>query len=337
MLAYSVFDPECLVEDALRAAGCLDNCEGLFRSIAEENAVLVGEGSGQLRQRLVDAVTALPSDVGQHLQAYLANILSSPRLRFIERQASATAESAVATDVEKAAGSGYCDAVWVNDPATYPCTAPCVRPKTRKAREYLRSDFEALRRSLRGPHPPIPALGRVAFDDLISRSVVGSRWLRFFERHAGLAAGEGKLGTVKQFAAGIAYVVGLWCKADSGAGLEVEVFTLAPKPNYSYPSIVAENENALRMVADALASVLPTNVQFTVEVKFGRDRFHARYLESEMTAVAFDGGFDFIKGGQLQNNLVKWDDNSAYLAQVRALPGIRSPPRGGSVRPARRS
>ena len=195
--------------------------------------------------------------------------------------------------------------------------------------EYRDSDFEEERQQYCDGFGPIDMLSREKVNEIVSRSVHFSKWLRFYDAYIG--TGD----NTSHFRKGIKYILSLWREhgffaSQQGIG-SVEIFTCGAEQirddetDSAKESKLDRNQESHRKVVRELVEPLNEDFPWPIRlfVKNNSDgMFHARYLETQHAIIRIDRGFDlFNQEGEFQRNFFTLNmAESSHLKECRELP-----------------
>lgn len=297
-----------------------------------ENALLLVDPLGKLKDELVRKIEALPTNYGQHLAILLSEILKNKRNRIIKCipdnifHSGSNDNFGLCCDVARLCGV---DAIIVSeDTINRFKMAGNSFNEIVPLSDYSESRLETRRRKLFGNLEPFGQMSDADANELLIRTVKFSKWIRFFDKQIG----KGK--RIRHFRSGIRHILKLWRDyghfAEIGDG-SVEIITCHQdywrrgEPDYVREQKQRRNqERAALLMADL---VRPLQEEFNREIKLRvkhdpQNKFHARYLQAQAAIVLFERGFDlFENDGRFKRAIVKVDNGSyEHLRQYRRLP-----------------
>lgn len=195
--------------------------------------------------------------------------------------------------------------------------------------EYRDSDFEEERQQYCAGFGPIDMLSREKVNEIVSRSVRFSKWLRFYDAYIG--TGD----NTSHFRKGIEYILSLWREhgffaSQQGVG-RVEIFTCPAdqirdnETDSAKESKANRNQESYQKVIRELIEPLNEDFPWPIRLSVKDDPdgiFHARYLETQHAIIRIDRGFDLFKpnGEFLRNFFTLNMMESSHLRECRNLP-----------------
>ena len=195
--------------------------------------------------------------------------------------------------------------------------------------EYRDSDFEKERQGYCDGLGPIDVLSRLEVDNIVTRSVRFTKWLRFYDAYIG--SGD----NTSHFRKGIEYILNLWreqgffaTEPDIGS---VEIFTCSAEQirddetDSAKESKLERNQEKYQKVVRELVEPLSEDFPWPIKLSVKNDPdgiFHARYLETQHAIIRIDRGFDlFNQDNEFRRNFFTLNmAESSHLKECRELP-----------------
>jgi hypothetical protein len=154
------------------------------------------------------------------------------------------------------------------------------------------------------------------FDRMIERSTRFSRWLRFYDKQIGKAT------NLENFYMGLEKLLRLWTEAAHypKEQLRADLYTVVDESRHKkFSPTVAYNRVKVNLIEP-----LQKEIGVPITLSFKRDNrsiCHARYLETEYSAMLFEAGFAFLwSNGGFRRGAVKPDGGCAsQLEEYRGL------------------
>ncbi len=328
MVMSAVIDPDGFSRKEFEQAGYQDQVAMLFRGI-EENGVILLDLDGQLLVDLEEKVAQLPIKYRQDLETRLVEFKKKRnRGKLIKCRADICGTSPgqrTSERIKRVASGAKADAVFstlghcqTNSAGDQVSICPIS--------QYISSDFEKQRHSYMSKLESFDESRRRDFDELIIRATRFSVWLRFYDKQIG------KGSNVSNFRRGIHHILKLWSENAHFPPEWVQVFTTqAPiiktdQGQYVCQQKAEKNRDASQKVIRELITPLQEEFGFRVDLVIKRveprERFHARFLQTQTVSLLFEGGFDILESDEsMKTSLVKIDNgNHLYLGKFRALP-----------------
>lgn len=332
MLVSAVLDPSAF------EANCFDDLytihvEDFLKGI-QKNGLLIVDSERRLQNALRDQVKSptLPIAYRKRLQSLVEELLKNRKRRIVECSAAPNSTSSdnlleIACNLKTETET---DGLIVGDEnfeklRFHPEHRHGIVPLS----EYRDSDFEKERQGYCDGLGPIDVLSRSEVNNIVTRSVRFTKWLRFYDAYIG--SGD----NTSHFRKGIEYILNLWreqgffaTEPDIGS---VEIFTCSAEQirddetDSAKESKLERNQENYQKVVRELVEPLSEDFPWRIKLSVKDDPdgiFHARYLETQHAIIRIDRGFDFFnQDNEFRRNFFTLNmAESSHLKECRDLP-----------------
>ena len=332
MLVSAVLDPSAFEAD------CFDDIytihvEDFLKGI-QKNGLLIVDSGRRLQDALRDQVKSptLPIAYRKRLQSLVEELLKNRKRRIVECSAAPNStpsenllEIACNLKTETETDGLIVGSESFEKLRFHPEHRHGIVPLS----EYRDSDFEKERQGYCDGLGPIDILSISEVDNIITRSVRFTKWLRFYDAYIG--SGD----NTSHFRKGIEYILTLWREhgfftSQQGVG-SVEIFTCSAEhirddeTDSARESKAERNQENYQKVVRELVEPLSEDFPWPVKLSVKDDPdgiFHARYLETQHAIIRVDRGFDlFNQDNEFRRNFFTLNmAESSHLKECRELP-----------------
>lgn len=332
MLVSAVLDPSAFEAD------CFDDLytihvEDFLKGI-QKNGLLIVDSGRRLQDALRDQVNSptLPIAYRKRLQSLVEELLKNRKRRIVECSAAPNStpsdnllEIACNLKTETETDGLIVGSESFEKLRFHPEHRHGIVPLS----EYRDSNFEEERQRYCDGLGPIDVLSRSEVDNIITRSVRFSKWLRFYDAYIG--SGD----NTSHFRKGIEYILFLWREhgffaSQQGVG-SVEIFTCSAEhirddeTNSAKESKLERNQEKHQKVVRELVAPLSEDFPWPIKLSVKDDPdgiFHARYLETQHAIIRIDRGFDlFNQDNEFRRNFFTLNmAEGSHLKECRELP-----------------
>lgn len=300
------------------------------------NGVLLAASRKNFIKRVREEIETLPTRYGQQVGVLIEEILKEKNL-----VVNCTSESHPADEIDQAFSVMKfmkSDAILASSDLLENIgnVEGCI-----DIEDYSVSDFENQRAGYMGGSSFLDKLEDGEVDDMFIRTVKYSRTLRFFDSYLGQNNQPWK---IKRFTQGISYILTLWREHgifNHEHSCEIEFITLPIREKQEFQNsrsgrtrtkLVDNPSLTHKLLVNEL--IIPLSKKFPefqlkllvkkCDDRSAREKFHARFLQSQTAILQLDRGFDFIddQGNFVATN-IKWARGEIrHLQELRKFPEI---------------
>lgn len=334
MLMFAVLDPLAFEKDNFDNPAYSLQVKIFLKGVLS-NGVLILDPNSQLKEKIMSFIEVVPIKYRQEVNILLEEIFLKNKKKkticchqkaFLNRNISDLREIAVAI-------KDHCnlDAIITNEKGKlYLATKGMPISDVVTLESYDESNFEKKRKRFFGEMPSMDSLPVEEFNEVIIRVVKFARWIRFFDPYIGRGT------NVQSFYKGIEHILSLGKDSSyfiSQGNILVKIIASDVMDDDRRP--IEAIENGYEIVKSQLLEKLKRKFpDFKIELIIKDDTktriMHARYLQTQISNIQFDPGFDIFKNlnnsdKELRRLFVKIDNGSSeHLNECLQLPEIIS-------------